>query len=208
MSGRTPIPVGGLWRNDRFGYHSSPARSSDRRAGQRLNQTKGTTIRILVAAASKHGATAEIAGVIAEQLAAAGHDVDLREPNSVHDLVNIDAVVLGSAVYIGHWLKPARELVTRLGPELASRPVWMFSSGPVGDPPKPSEDSVDVAALAASTGAREHRVFAGHVNKDQLGFSERAMVRTFHAAVGDFRDWEAIKDWAREIDAELATSRP
>jgi menaquinone-dependent protoporphyrinogen oxidase len=84
----------------------------------------------------------------------------------------------------------------------------MFSSGPVGDPPKPSEDPVDVAALVAATGAREHRVFAGHVNKDQLGFSERAMVRTFRAAVGDFRDWEAIKDWAREIDAGLTTSHP
>jgi len=173
-----------------------------------MNQTEGTTIRILVTAASKHGATAEIAGVIAEHLTAAGHDVDLREPDSVHDLDNIDAVVLGSAVYIGHWLKPARELVTRVGSELASRPVWMFSSGPVGDPLKPSENSVDVAAVVAATGAREHRVFAGHVNEDQLGFSERAMVRTFRAAVGDFRDWEAIKGWAREIDAQLRTSHP
>jgi menaquinone-dependent protoporphyrinogen oxidase len=173
-----------------------------------MNQTKGTTIRILVTAASKHGATAEIAGVIAERLTAAGHEVDLREPESVHDLDTTDAVVVGSAVYIGHWLKPARELVTRLGPELASRPVWMFSSGPVGDPPRPSEDPVDVGALVAATGAREHRVFAGQVNKDKLGFSERAMVRTFRSAVGDFRDWDEIGAWAREIDAELTSSRP
>lgn len=167
-----------------------------------------TTIRILVTAASRHGATAEIAGVIAEHLTAAGHDVDLREPDSVHDLDNIDAVVLGSAVYPGHWLKPARELVTRLGPELTSRPVWMFSSGPVGDPLKPSEDPVDAAAAVAATGAREHRVFAGHVNKEQLGFAERAMVRAFHATVGDFRDWEEIVDWARDIDGELRTTHP
>ena len=116
--------------------------------------------------------------------------------------------MLGSAVYIGHWLKPARELVTRVGPGLASRPVWMFSSGPVGDPPRPSEDPVDVAALVAATGAREHRVFAGQVDKGRLGFAERAMVRTLHAAVGDFRDWEAIKDWARGIDAQLGTNHP
>jgi menaquinone-dependent protoporphyrinogen oxidase len=84
----------------------------------------------------------------------------------------------------------------------------MFSSGPVGDPPKPSEEPVDVAELVAATGAREHRVFAGRANRDQLGFAERAMVRTLRAAVGDFRDWEEIKNWAREIDAHLVTSHP
>jgi menaquinone-dependent protoporphyrinogen oxidase len=167
-----------------------------------------TTIRILVTASSKHGATAEIAGVIAEHLTEAGHHVEVREPDSVHDLDSIDAVVLGSAVYTSHWLKPARELVTRLGPELTSRPVWMFSSGPVGDPLKPSEDPVDAPAALAATGAREHRVFAGHVDKEQLGFAERAMVRAFHATVGDFRDWEEIADWARAIDGQLRTTHP
>ena len=205
MSGRTPIPVGGPGRNDRGGCQPDPRTG---RSGQRIHETEGTAIRILVTAASKHGATAEIAGLIAEQLTAAGHDVDLREPELVHDLDKFDAVVLGSAVYIGHWLKPARELLTRLGPELANRPVWVFSSGPVGDPLKPSEDPVDVAAAVAATGAREHRVFPGHINMERLGFGERAMVRTLRAAVGDFRDWEAIKDWAREIDAGLTTSHP
>jgi len=165
-------------------------------------------VKILVTAASKHGATAEIAGAIAEHLTAAGHDVDIREPDGVRDLDDVDAVVLGSAVYAGHWLKAARELVTRLGPELAGRPVWMFSSGPVGDPPKPAGDAVDVAAALAATGAREHRVFSGHVDKHQLAFGERAIVRALHAAVGDFRDWEAITDWARSIDAQLGTTGP
>jgi menaquinone-dependent protoporphyrinogen oxidase len=113
--------------------------------------------------------------------------------------------VIGSAVYIGRWLKPARELVARLGPELGSRPVWIFSSGPVGNPPKPSDDPVDAATAVAATGAREHRVFAGHVNKDVLGFAERAMVRTFRTAVDDFRDWEEIRGWAGDIDAQLRT---
>ena len=169
--------------------------------------TSPTTVRVLVTAASRHRATAQIADSIAEQLTAAGHVVDIREPGSVHDLDNIDAVVLGSAIYLGRWLKPARELVARLGPELASRPVWLFSSGPVGDPLRPSEDCADAGAAVAAAGAREHRVFAGQVDRDQLGFAERAMVRTFHAAVGDFRDWEEIKEWARDIDAQLVATR-
>jgi menaquinone-dependent protoporphyrinogen oxidase len=116
--------------------------------------------------------------------------------------------VLGSAVYAGHWLKSARGFVTRLSPELAGRPVWLFSSGPVGDPPKPAEDAVDVAAAVADTGAREHRVLSGRVDKDQLGFGERAMVRAVHAAVGDFRDWPEITGWAQGIDAQLRSARP
>jgi menaquinone-dependent protoporphyrinogen oxidase len=127
-------------------------------------------MKILVTTASKHGATAQIGTAIADHLTSAGHEADVREPDAVRDLDGIDAVVLGSAVYAGHWLKSARGFVTRLSPELARRPVWLFSSGPVGDPPKPAEDAVDVAAAVADTGAREHRVFAGRVDKDQLGF--------------------------------------
>ena len=100
----------------------------------------------------------------------------------------MDAVVLGSAVYAGHWLKPARELIDRMGPQLAERPMWLFSSGPVGNPPKPEENAVDVAGVVATTGAVEHHVFAGLVDKAQLSLAERAMVRAFHAAVGDLRD--------------------
>ena len=165
-------------------------------------------MKIVVTAASKHGSTAQIADVIGEQLTAAGHDVNVRDPDAVRDLDGIDAVVLGSAVYAGRWLGPARELVTRLGPELADRPVWMFSSGPVGDPAKPKEEAVDVAAASAATGAREHRIFAGHLDRDELGLGERAMVRAFRATAGDFRDWEKITGWAQDIDAELRNSRP
>jgi hypothetical protein len=79
-------------------------------------------------------------------------------------------------VYAGHWLKPARQLVDRCGSGLAARPVWLFSSGPVGDPPKPEEDPVDVAEILAATGAREHRVFAGKLARKRLSFPEKAIV--------------------------------
>src|SRR6266511_2050744 len=58
---------------------------------------------------------------------------------------------------------------------LASRPVWLFSSGPVGDPPKPEENPVDVSALLEQTGARDHRVFAGKIDKHGLGLAEKAI---------------------------------
>jgi menaquinone-dependent protoporphyrinogen oxidase len=161
-------------------------------------------MKILVTASSKHGSTHEIADRIAETLREQGADVARRLPEEVSSVDEFDAVVLGSAVYAGHWLKPARELVERLGPKLEGRSVWLFSSGPLGDPPKPEEDPVDVAEVMETTKARQHRVFAGKLTKKELSFGERAIVLALRAPEGDFRDWEDIKSWAREITEELS----
>ena len=145
-------------------------------------------MRVLVTAATRYGASAEIAETIAEVLGERGLEPTLLPPEQVEEVDGYDAVVLGSAVYAGHWLKPARELVDRLGSELAKRPVWLFSSGPVGDPPKPEEDPVDVAEIEGLTKAREHRVFAGKLVRRQLSFPERAIVSALRVPEGDFRD--------------------
>ena len=77
--------------------------------------------------------------------------------------------------------------------------MWLFSSGPVGDPPKPEEDPVDVAELLTVTGAREHRVFAGKLVRRQLSFPDRAIVSALRVPEGDFRDWTEITRWAAGI---------
>jgi menaquinone-dependent protoporphyrinogen oxidase len=111
-------------------------------------------------------------------------------------------------VYAGHWLKPARELVERHSAALADRLVWLFSSGPVGDPPKPEEDPVDVADLLAATGAREHRIFAGKLVRKQLSFPERAIVSALRVPEGDFRDWTQIRQWAAGIAHAIEAGSP
>jgi menaquinone-dependent protoporphyrinogen oxidase len=156
-------------------------------------------MRVLVSAASKYGATGEIAEAIGQVLSERGFDTAVIAPGEVETLDGYDAVVLGSAVYAGHWLKPAKELVDRSGGALAARPVWLFSSGPVGEPPKPEEDPVDVAEIFEATKAREHRVFAGKIAKKQLSFPEKAIVMALRVADGDFRQWSAVKDWAATI---------
>jgi menaquinone-dependent protoporphyrinogen oxidase len=163
-------------------------------------------MRVLVAAATKHGATGEIAQAIADTLRDQGLDPAVLEPERVDTIDGYDAVVLGSAVYAGHWLKPARDLVGRCGPALAARPVWLFSSGPIGDPPKSEEDPVDVAELLAATSAREHRVFAGKLVRKQLSFPERAIVTALRVPDGDFRDWPEITGWAAGIATALRSS--
>jgi menaquinone-dependent protoporphyrinogen oxidase len=164
-------------------------------------------MKVLVTAATKHGATGEIAQAIGDALRDQGLDPAVVPPEQVDNVDEYGAVVLGSAVYAGHWLKPARELVGRRGAALAARPVWLFSSGPIGDPPKPEEDPVDVAEIVAATSAREHRVFAGKLIRKQLAFPERAIVSALRVREGDFRDWPAITEWAAGI-ARALRSRP
>ena len=87
---------------------------------------------------------------------------------------------------------------------MRARPLWLFSSGPVGDPLKPEEDPVDVEQIMSILGAREHRVFAGRIDKSLLSFAEKAIVKALKVPEGDWRDFGAVKAWAGEIAAALA----
>jgi menaquinone-dependent protoporphyrinogen IX oxidase len=114
-----------------------------------------------------------------------------------------DAVVLGSAAYVGRWPEPARQYAAVHVAELRRRPIWLFSSGPIGEPPFPPDEPHDAGSLMQLTGARSHRVFPGRLEKSRLSFGERAMVTGMRAPVGDFRDRDAVRAWGDEIIAEL-----
>jgi menaquinone-dependent protoporphyrinogen oxidase len=153
---------------------------------------------VLVAFASKHGATAEIAEAIAGRLRASGLSVDCREAGDVTSIEPYDAVVLGSAVYAGRWLPEARAFAERHADELAERPTWLFSSGPIGDPPHPAEPPA-LDGLEKRVHARAHRVLGGRLRRSDLSLPERAVVRVVKAPVGDYRDWDAVAAFAEEI---------
>ena len=160
-------------------------------------------MRILVTAASRHQATMEVAQAIATTLRRADIDVDVRRAEEVGHVNAYDGVVLGSAIYAGHWLKPAKDFIERTSSRLRSLPVWLFSTGPIGDPLKPEGLPVDVALMVERSGAREHRLFGGRLDKRDLGFGEKAIVSMVGAAQGDYRPWDEIEAWAEEIAAIL-----
>jgi menaquinone-dependent protoporphyrinogen oxidase len=180
-------------------------------------------MRVLVAVASRHGATRGIAERIAGTLRTAGIDADLQPAASVRDVAQYDAFVVGSASYMFHWLKEGADLVRRHRSELAAKPVWLFSSGPLGTEPldaqgrdqKEAAVPKEMAELRESVGARDHRVFFGAYERDRrpIGLAER-LVSVMPAArdalpAGDFRDWPEIEAWAEEIaDALQHTPMP
>jgi menaquinone-dependent protoporphyrinogen oxidase len=97
-------------------------------------------MKVLVSAASKYGATSQIAQAVADVLAAKGLEVTVIPPEKVGPGRGVRCRGAGSAVYMGQWMKPARELAERQAAALATRPVWLFSSGPVGEPAKPADN--------------------------------------------------------------------
>jgi menaquinone-dependent protoporphyrinogen oxidase len=161
---------------------------------------------VLVAAATRHGATGEIAQAIADALRQQGLDVRLQRADQVDDVSTCGAVVLGSAVYMGKWLPDALKVIDRHALLLTSLPVWLFSSGPLGDPPVPKGGSVDVSAISERIHARGHEVFAGKLDMSRLGLMEKLTARAVGAPEGDFRDWDAIRAWAQRIGAELSAA--
>jgi menaquinone-dependent protoporphyrinogen oxidase len=164
-------------------------------------------MKVLVTAASKHGTAREIADVIAGVLDEAGLEVTVAEPALVTGLEEFDAVVLGSGVYAGHWLEAAKRFAEANEAALTQCRVWLFSCGPLGDPPKPAGDPVDVAPILAATGAVDHRVFPGRLVKSELSFAEKLIVKGVRAPYGDFRPWDEITAWAREIARALVGER-
>jgi menaquinone-dependent protoporphyrinogen oxidase len=159
---------------------------------------------ILIAVASRHGSTHEIAGVIAEELGKRGYAVHVRAAADVEDAAPYDAVIIGSAIYMGNWLPEARHFVERNQVRLTTVPVWLFSSGPLGEEhPQPQGNPAHLDELMQATHAREHCTFVGKLDKHSLGIGERLIAKAVKAPEGDFRDWEAIRGWAGEIAAAL-----
>jgi menaquinone-dependent protoporphyrinogen oxidase len=158
---------------------------------------------VLVAVASRHHSTYEMGGHLAATLRDDGLTVELRRPEEVVTLDGYDAVILGSGVYAGRWLTAATQLADRLACELRERPVWLFSSGPIGDPAQPAGDPPGAAPIIAALHPRDHRVFTGRLEPNELKLGEKLILKVVRAKTGDYRDWSAIDAWAREIAAAL-----
>jgi menaquinone-dependent protoporphyrinogen oxidase len=164
---------------------------------------------VLVAVASRHGATAEIAERIGRDLADRGLSVEVQKlPVADDDIARYEAFVIGSAIYLGKWMKDATRFVEGHVDDLTEHPTWLFASGSiVGDPPVADDPNAMRPSLAeklvASTHALEHKLFAGKLDGSRLGFTERLPVKMAGGREGDWRDWDAVDTWAASIAEHL-----
>ena len=174
---------------------------------------------VMVVVASRHGATRGIADRIGETLRAEGLEVSVFDAKEAPAPQWADAVVIGGAAYMGKWLDEVAEYVHLHDAALRARPTWLFASGPVGDElvDKKGRDVLGppefLTNAAAEVMAKGTRVFFGRWDPSDppMSVGERLFrmlpVSKDVLPIGDFRDWPAIEDWAREIAREL-TQQP
>lgn len=169
--------------------------------------------RILVTYATRMGSTGEIAGVIGDELTAAGFEVDVVSCEENPPAATYDAVVVGSAVYVGRWDRRATTYLREHTDVLADLPVWLFQSGPCGEGAEHEEIAVprQVRRLVTAIRAQPPVTFGGRLEADHTsGRLSRWMATGILA--GDFRDFDAVRRWAREIAVQIgaqpATTHP
>src|SRR5204862_6790226 len=133
-----------------------------------------------------------------------GVQVEVKRMQDIDSVMPYEAFVIGSAIYMGNWLRGALEFVDEHRDVIVRRPTWLFSSGPIGSHPA----EFDIAAIAEKTRARDHHLFGGRLDREQLGLMERAVTRAVHAPSGDYREWDAVAAWATAIARALDTQVP
>ncbi|PKL63553.1 MAG: protoporphyrinogen oxidase [Methanomicrobiales archaeon HGW-Methanomicrobiales-2] len=171
-------------------------------------------MKVIVLYASMYGSTKGIAEFIAEKLRQHGLKTEARSVDAAPDIRDYDAVVIGSAVYIGHWIREAAEFVRKNSDVLDGRPVWLFSSGPLKPEPEavspdaPGIEPDEIAELRRLVHPRNTRVFSGALDPAKLGFPHRLLRKLPGGRdllpEGDFRNWDDIEAWAASIAREIA----
>jgi menaquinone-dependent protoporphyrinogen oxidase len=170
-------------------------------------------LRILVAFASKHRSTAGIARFIGEKLRSHGFEVDILDVKDVPNLGIYNAFVVGSAVYMGHWMKEAKEFLSKNKVELSAKPLWLFSSGPTGKDRKNAKGQdlqdpkvsgpIELDKIEQGLIVKEHRIFFGAFDPRNLDLFSRQFFKSAYirnaTPIGDFRDWKEIEEWANNI---------
>ena len=190
--------------------------------------------RILIVYASRHGSTAGIAERLGMVLRARHVDAVVTTAAEMTDPASFDACVIGAGVYMGSWVREGTDYLARYAATLATRPVWLFSSGPLPGSTKAPKDPVldpvelalgpasgpgsggrrKVEELAARIQPRDHRVFTGAFDPaDPPKTMSERVVRIMPGSKGilppgDYRDWPAIEAWAGEIASELEATVP
>ncbi|WP_026407744.1 flavodoxin domain-containing protein [Actinomyces gerencseriae] len=160
-------------------------------------------MKILLTSSSRHGATDEVAAVIAEQLRAAGLEVDQARPEDVVDVQGYDAFVLGSAVYMTRWTDEAVDFTRRFRRALRDHHVWAFSVGLSGLPKGRIADPNRIGPVLLSIEPEDHITFPGRFDPGALNVRERTIARMGGATEGDFLDLEAVRAWGASIAATL-----
>jgi menaquinone-dependent protoporphyrinogen oxidase len=156
---------------------------------------------ILIAYATKHGSTHEVAESVAAHLADAGVEAHTLPADRVRSLDEYSAVVLGAPLYMGRLHADGRAFLRRFAKELATRPFAVFALGPVKDAPEQWEGArkqlYDTLAHFPGVEPVSVGLFGGAIVPETLHFPFSRI------PAGDLRDWAAIEAWTVRLPDAL-----
>lgn len=167
------------------------------------------TKKILVAYATRVGSTIEVAEEIAKVLQEWGATAEVRSTHERLDVDRYDAVILGSAVRIGHLLPEAIEFLQTHRYSLKRMPVAYFVvCSTMSQDTEENRETVlhyfdPVLQAVPEVRPISIGLFGGKIDLRMLGVVQRVMVTATHKPVGDFRDWDAIRNWACVVAPQL-----
>ena len=162
--------------------------------------------RILVAYATRNGSTAEIAQAIGRELTNTGFIVDVAEIKTVSDLASYNAIVIGGPLYMGSIDGAVGKFVGKNRVQLLKRPIAAFAVGLAPKNPDPAAVEMAMSALKKSLEPVipvAQVLFAGKLDPAKVNFVMRKFLEMAKIPAGDFRDWEEIATWARELPRML-----
>lgn len=162
--------------------------------------------KILIAHATKAGSTREVAEAIAEELRSRGAEVDVSPANDVKKVSAYTAVIVGSAIRMGKLLSDATKFVKKHEKTLNELPVAYFVvCMTMKDDTEENRTTVEayLDPVCELVEPVDMGLFAGAINYSKLSFPARTMSKAMKVSEGDFRDWDAIRDWTRQVHQKL-----
>lgn len=169
--------------------------------------------KVLVTYASRAGSTVGIAEAIGATLAEQGLAVDIRPMGEVNDLSPYRAVVAGSAIRRDRWLPEAMQFMQQHQAELKQKPFAAFLVCLALS--KPSERNRKSASawlqpVRTMVNPVSEGLFAGVLDLSKLSLLYKILFRPFMLITGisegDYRDWDAIRTWAKQLAPKLLES--
>lgn len=162
------------------------------------------TKKILLAYGTVAGSTAEVAQAIAEELTAAGAQVNVEPVESVKDLAGYNAVVVGTAVRKFRILGKTRRFLSRHHAALKHVPVAYFLvclTMQESTPETIAKATRFAKPMIATKAPVSLGLFGGCINHETLTDLTGKVLKVLPEQ--DHRDWDQIRAWARETYPQL-----
>jgi menaquinone-dependent protoporphyrinogen oxidase len=180
--------------------HAAEIKFSEGRCGDKQGMEK----RALITYASKYGSTGGVADAIGKELCSKEVATDVLLIRNVTNISSYQAVAIGSAIYMGKWMSEALDFLKKNRDILRQVPVAYFLVGMTLARPTDKNRAEALSYMDPILEAVPEikpvgiGTFAGAMDYNNLSWLNKKILKSKGTPEGDFRDWNAIRAWARD----------